>query len=308
MYAIVCAWMEGDVIGATVANAFAQGCDRVFLVDNDSPDNTVAAAVAAGAELAESFTTDHFEEQMRFDLMNRVVARVSEADDAQHIWWLWIDADEFPQGPRGRTVREYLATLDRRFRIVGARWMNHFPDREPAYISGSGLHPLEFQPLCEEHRVRVCPLQHRKHPLQRYDRGGVPLACGLGIHAVESEERPLLEPSEAIFVHHFPYRAVEATRARLEQLCAKDDSGQSRVHDGDTAADGMVPRFQTLDAVYRQDWANVRNYRFEDKNLTPDPVPWSTYAAPSELDVPRWYSLDDMRRMKQAASATASED
>src|SRR5437762_5562071 len=29
LFAIVCAWMEGDVIAATVANAFAQGCDRV---------------------------------------------------------------------------------------------------------------------------------------------------------------------------------------------------------------------------------------------------------------------------------------
>ena len=42
---IVGAWMEADVIGATVKNALTQGCERVFLVDNDSHDETVAEAV-----------------------------------------------------------------------------------------------------------------------------------------------------------------------------------------------------------------------------------------------------------------------
>ena len=57
LYAIVVTWMEADVIAATVRNAFAQGCERVLLVDNDSPDDTVAKAEAAGAELARSFST-----------------------------------------------------------------------------------------------------------------------------------------------------------------------------------------------------------------------------------------------------------
>ena len=57
---------------------------------------------------------------------------MSEADGHAHIWWLWLDADEFPHGPRGLTVREYLETLDRRYRIVGARFINHFPSGEPA--------------------------------------------------------------------------------------------------------------------------------------------------------------------------------
>ena len=48
LYAIVVTWMEADVIEATVPNALAQGCDRVLLVDNDSPDDTVPEAEAAG--------------------------------------------------------------------------------------------------------------------------------------------------------------------------------------------------------------------------------------------------------------------
>jgi hypothetical protein len=303
MFAILCAWMEADVVGATVANAFAQGCDRVYLVDNDSPDDTVRVAVEAGAVLAESFSTDRFEEQLRFDIMNRVVHDVSDAEGVEHIWWLWLDADEFPQGPRGTTVREYIDGLDRRFRVVGGRFMNHYPDTEPAYLSG--FHPLEFQPLCEEHRQGRCG--HRKHPLQRYDRHGAAITCDLGIHRAVSTERPLVEPSEAIYIHHFPYRDPNATRRRLAQLCGTDETGRTRVHDGDTAVDGMVPRFQTLEAVYRRDWDNVRNYRGETAYPTARPVPWSTIAGPAEHEITRWYPTEAVEVARRAALGESVE-
>src|ERR1700674_5907437 len=51
LFAIIGAYMEQDVVAATVANAYAQGCERVYLVDNDSSDATVREAVAAGAVL-----------------------------------------------------------------------------------------------------------------------------------------------------------------------------------------------------------------------------------------------------------------
>src|SRR5262249_37316928 len=127
LYAVVSTWMEADVIEATVRNAFEQGCDRVLLFDNDSPDETVAVALAAGAELIRTFSTGHHDDEFRIGLMNDAVADMSESDDARHIWWLWCDADEFPHGPRGLTVREFLASLDRSFRIVGGRVVNHYP-------------------------------------------------------------------------------------------------------------------------------------------------------------------------------------
>jgi hypothetical protein len=287
LFAIVGAWMEEDVIAATVANAFAQGCERVFLVDNDSPDDTVREAVAAGAELAEVFATEQYDEVLRLDIMNRIVREQSEQDGTEHIWWLWLDADEFPHGPRGLTVREYLERLDRRYRIVGARFINHFPDREPAYAYGK--HPLDFQPLCEEHRVG-CALKHRKHSLQRYDRGGVPILSDRGFHRATSDEQPLLEPLEAIYLHHFPYREEHVTRRRLALLCGTDEQGGTRVQEGDDAADGMVPRFQTLDAVYRGDWGNVRNYRFDGEFTVARPIEWTALAGPEDLSVARWYS------------------
>lgn len=295
LFAIVGAWMEGDVIAATVQNAFTQGCERVYLVDNDSPDNTVAEAVRVGAVLAERFQTAQYDEKLRLQIMNRVVQTVSAAEGSDHIWWLWLDADEFPHGPNGMTVLESLAGLDRRFRIVGARFINHFPSTAPAYLSG--FHPLDFQPLCEEHRFG-CALGHRKHPLQRFDRRAAPIICDRGFHQAYSDERPLYEPTTAIFLHHFPFRDPDVTRARLAKLCASGSGMPVRVQTGDDAADGMIPRFESLDAVYRGDWQKARNYRPETGFSVPAPVPWSSLASSTDLISKRWYSNEELERAK----------
>jgi hypothetical protein len=299
LFGIIGAWMEEDVVGATVANAFAQGCERVYLVDNDSTDGTVAEATRAGAVLAATFATEQYDERLRLDIMNRVVADVSADAGADHIWWLWLDADEFPHGPRATTVREYLDGLDRRFRIVGARFINHYPSGAPAYVPG--FHPLDFQPLCEEHAMG-CALKHRKHPLQRYDRGGAPIVCDRGFHRAASAERPLREPDEAIFVHHFPYREPDVTRRRLALLCGTDDTGATRVIEGDDAADGMVPRFQTLDAVYRGDWENVRSYRADRDHTPARPVPWTSLVGDDDARVARWYTTNTLPAPEDRAS------
>ena len=123
------------MIAATVRNALTQGCERVLLVDNDSPDDTVAAATDAGAELAASFSTPQLDEMLKIRLLNETVANVSAASGHDHIWWLWLDADEFVHGPGGSTVRELVSSLDRRFRIVGTRYFNHYPDRRPEYLA-----------------------------------------------------------------------------------------------------------------------------------------------------------------------------
>jgi hypothetical protein len=61
------------------------------------------------------------------------------------------------------------------------------------------------------------------------------------------------------------------------------------VQAGDDAADGMVPRFETLDAVYRGDWDAVRNYRFDGEFSVARPVPWTSLAGADDLPVRRWY-------------------
>jgi hypothetical protein len=280
--------MEDDVVAASVKNAFAQGCERVFLVDNESPDRTVSVAVEAGAELAESFSTRTNDPFIRHRLMDEVVARASAADGSAHIWWLWIDADEFSNGPRGLSVREFLSTLDESFRIVGARYINHYPGSEPHYLSG--FHPLDFQPLAEELPDRTCWSWHRKHPLQRFDRGRPEIQSNVGFHWCESTERPLHEPTESIFIHHFPFRRKEAAVRRMGTAFAQTPGLAAREGPPESSA-----RLQALEAVYAQDWETVRHHiapRFRRPEGAP--VPWAELVEPEHVAVRRWYSAEDL--------------
>ncbi len=258
LFAVIGTWQEADIIEATVRNARAQGCERVYLVDNESRDDTIAVAEAAGATLARRFHTDRYDEGERMRIMNEVVATVSEevaaSDGVGHIWWLWLDADEFPHGPRGMTVREYLAGLDRRFRVVGARFFNHYPDRVPEYVEGR--HPLDYQPLCDEFTYPMCHEGHRKHPLQRWDRGGPAITCLAGFHQATAPDTVLIEPAEPIFLHHFPFRVEAVSRRRLELLVG-DAGGRAS---GDPKLHWHIhKRFRQLDAVYAHHWDAVED-------------------------------------------------
>jgi hypothetical protein len=295
LFAVVGTWTEADVIGATIKNALTQGCERVYLVDNQSSDDTVAVAVTAGAVLAESYATPLFDEQVKAVLLNATVARVSFAEDAAHIWWLYADADEFPHGPDGMTIREYLGGLDRRFRVVGSRVFNHFPHRSPQYVPG--YHPLDFQPLCEEFRSPMCPSLHWKHPLQRFDRHGPFLTSSPGFHAVDRPPRPLYEPSRGIFTNHFQYRDEQTTRRRLELLCGDRPGGVGRSL---LALAGQrdpqsVRRFRMLDAVYGGRWAEVDSLQPEGP-LGVQPRPWPELVGTDDARVARWYSDVDRAR------------
>jgi len=220
LFAVLGTYNEEDVVEANVANAFTQGVERVYLVDNASTDDTVARAVGAGAELAEVFRTTCSQESLRILIMNSVVWRVSSAESSEHVWWLWLDADEFPEGPEGQTIKQYLDGLDRRFRVVGSRYYQHFPDHKPEYIRG--FHPLEFQPLCEPFWMPLfpkCGIRHYKHPLQRFDRDGPFILSSVGFHTCEANDRvQLVEPSAGVVTHHFQYRTESITRRRLSEV------------------------------------------------------------------------------------------
>lgn len=287
LYALLGTWMEEDVVAANVYNAFRQGCDRVLLIDNESPDETVAEATAAGAELVGTFHTEQYDEDLRIDLMNQTVARVSSEDDSSYIWWLWLDADEFPHGPRGITVREFLSTLDDRFRVVGARYFNHYPGAAPHYVAP--LHPLDFQPLCEELLTRTCRLWHRKHPLQRFDRDSAPIRCESGFHRVSSEERPLLEPTESIFLHHFPFREQETTLRRLRALFGAG----GRADPDDFAAHHMQTRLRSAEAVYAGNWEQLdREIVQYTRRPHARPRAWTDLVEPKHTAVARWYPTE----------------
>jgi hypothetical protein len=221
------------------------------------------------------------------------VARRSLETGADHVWWLWLDADEFPEGPDGTTIAEYLATLDRRFRVVGSTYYNHFPSDEPYYIPG--FHPLDFQPLCERYlpnRPRHCDQPHWKHPLQRFDRHGAFLLANGGFHSATLRTRdPVVEPVGGIVTHHVQYRQEAATRARMDLLCGgvgRNDFNHSLNHRT------IKRRYDTLDAVYERRWASVNNLRGDEPLLGVHPEPWPDPATH------RWYTPDALTAATQA--------
>ncbi len=227
MFAVVKTWMDEDVVEATVRNARLHGASSVFIVDNGSTDATVSRAVAAGAAVAEVYQTDLFDGRLVQSLMNAVVARESLRSGAEHVWWLYLDSDEFPEGPQGMPIREYLSTLDRRYRVVGAHYVNHVPSDKPEYLSG--FHPIDFQPLCYEFapaRWPPCTLGHWKHPLQRFDRHGHFLLSNDGAHSGFCNDR-LVEPSDGLVTHHFQYRDEDLTRAKIELTCGQNSSAHN---------------------------------------------------------------------------------
>ena len=291
LFAIMATWMEADVVAATVSNALTQGCERVYLADNNSPDETVKVALDAGATLAANYATPHFDEHMHRVMLNALVAFLSLQEGADHIWWLYLDADEFPHGPQGMTLGAYLRTLDRRFRIVGSRVFFHYPTDIPHYASGR--HPLDFQPLCEEiHVPNVCPAQHWKHPLQRYDRYGPFIASAMGAHSITTGRvgESALEPPVPIFTHHFQYRDEEVTRRRLALLSFDPATGQSRTRLMDAGERGgsMHRRHRQVDAVYGRRWEQI-SIRAGNDAPGVHPRPWRELVSDDDARVARWY-------------------
>lgn len=298
-FAIIGTWYEGDIIEANVKNAYAQGCERVYLVDNDSPDNTVQAACDAGAILIQSYKTQSYDERLRIRNMNEAVLKVSRQESAEHIWWLWLDADEFPHGPQGLTLKQYLQSLDRRFRIVGARNYNHYPAQQPYYIRG--FHPIDFQPLCIEyiaHQFGHCPLGHWKHPLHRYDRNAPAIISEPGFHRARCEQKPLFEPMQPIFLNHFPYRDREITSRRLRTLCSNDTSGFVRNkmnNDRIGGISGITKRFNKLDKIYQQQWHQSKNVNGQNISVGDHPRHWRDICGEENKTIRCWYSPEKVR-------------
>jgi glycosyltransferase involved in cell wall biosynthesis len=288
LFVVMKTWMDEDIVDATVRNAFAQGAESVFVVDNGSTDATVERARDAGATIGEVFDTLAFDGPLAQVLMNAVVARESLRCGSDHVWWLYLDSDEFPEGPDGMSVREYLATLDRSFRVAGSTYFNHLPTGKPEFVPG--FHPIDFQPVCYEFLPSWMPMcgqrGHWKHPLQRFDLHGSFIVSRAGSHWGFSPQ-DLVEPEGGIVTHHFQYREESLTRAKLELTCGPGSTRTGLYGAG--KMDGFNRRRRSLDAVYSQRWADVEVESNRTLAASGQPRPW-----PSMESVRRWYSLGDV--------------
>jgi len=303
LYAVISSWFESDVIQAAVQNCFRHGCNRVYLLDNDSPDTTVATARAAGAELLESYHTDYYQEELRVKLLNQHLQRIVSTERYPVLWVVCLDADEFLHAPRGLRFRDYLAHLDPTCNTVPMQSIDHYPSPGSTRHNERGLHPAEFQPLVWLRRTPTfCQHGHWKHPCYRY-RNGVVDGCFMrGCHTpLLKRGRCLVEPTEHLWLHHIPFRNEDFTRARLQALCGAQDrlGGQRRSAPDDQrlAGEGAIKRFRCLDDIYAGRWDRIElpHAQGSEQKVGVPVRPWIDLLPHADYQFLRWYGTDDIR-------------
>lgn len=263
LFGMVCTWLEEDIIFASVRNAFDLGASRVFLLDNGSPDNTIAEAVAAGAEHVLTFKTDSFDEILKFRLINEYIESLSRGSGHGRVWWLMFDADEFVRSPHGVRLDDFLKSVDSRCRVLGARVLDHFP--QPGTTYEPRTDPKQVQAVCREKVDHRCIGGHHKHPIFLWDADRRRIEVEPGFHQLRCWGEALFEPSESVFLDHYPYRNEEASRRRLELLAQRGTTDATRRAD----ADGhMRARRRSLDDVYAGRYENIIDYQTGQPGIT----------------------------------------
>lgn len=220
--AIICVWNEEDIIASCVSNALAQGCDNVFLLDNASTDRTVQQAIRAGAVYHATFYTDEFDEAQKTVYINKCVLGINEQLPGDKNWWLYIDADEFPDFDTGKTIKETLHELSPEVRVVGSHVCNHVPTHEPYFVQG--LHPVDFMPVGKLEKDKVW-----KFNLLRHDKGCPPIYSRSGSHTYNGNGSEVIESDDTLILHHFNHRRPEVTKRRLKALVEPNKEGKRRV-------------------------------------------------------------------------------
>jgi hypothetical protein len=162
------------------------------------------------------------------------------------VWWLVLDADEFPRGPGATTVRELVELAPGWVDVVGSRVLDHVPARSAEYVARQ--HPLAFFPQARWFRSAFCGRGHWKHPLMRVRVAGdvYPLP---GHHAVGTADgRRAREYEPTLLMHHFPLRARDRTEGKLRRAMAPGDRYGSSP-DAFTRA-RLAERLAALDDLY----------------------------------------------------------
>lgn len=279
LYAIIGAYNEADLIFATVRQHFLNGAERVFVVDNNSDDGTREEAIAAGADIHEVFVTPEYNEMHRMVRLNDAVDKISAASGHDEIWWAMSDVDEFLEAPEGGTLRAFLDTLPAGVRAVGARQINYFPTRVPAYVQRQHPRALltEGEVFDARQFFRHCPAWHWKHPVFRWRRAAAEVRARSGFHVLHCTEQ-LHEPAATLNLHHFPFREREATFRRYFGLCDTGrNSGYNKVAVGGQST--IQKRRDNLEAVYAGRWGEVyiQPGTIKDESqrgVQPGPVPY----------------------------------
>lgn len=301
LFALISTWYESDIVEAQIKNCFVHGCDRVLILDNDSPDETREEAIKSGAEIAHVYTTDFYREELRLGLINKIIADETARTRDSCIWWLTVDCDELIYAPNKQSVRSVLQGVDDSCNTVGCYAFDHYPTIKPENIRG--FHPVVFQP-CGVHRLgtpSVCARNHWKHPLIKVSNGEVVICQTRGLHRPFAKGRTqLVEPEVSLYLHHFMFREEAFTRKRLTALCKPSESlggiRRSVVDDDRIQSQGAVKRFRHLDNVYAQNWPAVEMCHSQAQHIPKvgiDVKHWTELLPPSQYEPLMWHTEQD---------------
>ncbi len=256
IFGLVGVWEEEDVIWATVRNLFVQGVDGVFVMDDESSDGTCEEARAAGATVLRESNSTRFEEPLDFrnERMKSVIAEQTELHGGD-VWWTLVDADEFPRGPGGATIRSLVGELQPWVDVVGSRVLEHVPGSTSSYRPRT--HPASSIPLARWYNVPYCPRGHWKHQLFRVRAAGDVFPMR-GCHTVGAGDgRRVREAGVSLLMHHTPLRDRETTRAKLEGAVGGRYAATSpRVRRR------LANRLAVLDDLYTDRFDRVPNHLF----------------------------------------------
>ena len=293
--AVLCVWNEADIIEACVRNAFAQGVDNVYLIDNGSTDETVPLALAAGARLAATLDTGFFEEKVKYGAINQVIAEVNRDAGQPFTWWLILDADEFPDTGLGLTLRQFLDRLGQaepNVNLVPAVLLEHLPTHPPYNLPG--LHPIHCQPFADR-------FGSNKLPLIRYERGKPHITSMGGAHTYHTEDGSYLTgTAHKLVFHHFNYRRPEDVLRRLRLMTEPRPDGSRRIDRMDEYSRKHFglrsmywDRLENLGQFYRDNlYRHLFDFPGGGQDVPPGPWPEAALAVPPTLpaNLPLWYA------------------
>lgn len=248
------AWNEDDVIWATVRNLFAEGADEVFVIDDESSDDTRSEARDAGATVLAESNGGVFSEALRGERVRRVV-REQTALRGNDAWWVVVDADELPRGPGGATIRAFVSDLPAWVDVVGSRVLEHLPGSTSSYRPRT--HPATSIPLARWHNNPYCPAGHWKHQLFRVrdpaDLFPMPAAHTVGT----GDRRRAREAAPSLLMHHVPFRDRARTEAKLHA------AAEGRYAAGDPEIRvRLANRLAIVDDLYGDRYDAVPNHFF----------------------------------------------
>jgi glycosyltransferase involved in cell wall biosynthesis len=277
IYAVVGVWNEDDIAYALVRHLWAQGVDRVLVLDDDSDDRTVEESLAAGAEVLLNPSTGGYSEALRSSRLRDLIAAQTDAAGGD-VWWLVLDADEFPRGPDSTTVRELVDRAPGWVDVVGSRVLDHVPS--PATEYRRRRHPLPFFPLARWFRSAFCGRGHWKHPLMRVRHAGdvYPLP---GHHAVATADgRRAREYAPTLLTHHFPLRARARTEDKLRRAMAP--GGRYGASPDEFSRARLRTRLDALDDLYAGRYDRVSSGFIGDRRVGIAVSDWRALVPPAE--------------------------